>query len=99
MPIANAMPTTKPPSSVQDFEGLIQWLADEYHGGTVSAIAGRLGVSVATPAFWRRSLVLPNVDNMERISRAYGIDFDLVRELVWRSQQARRRPPISGAGG
>lgn len=91
--------TIQPPSSVQDFQALIQWLAEEYHHGAPSAMADRLKVSVATPNFWARGVVLPNLDNAERLCRVYRLDFAYVRELIFKSQQARRRPPVPNLSG
>ena len=78
------------PPSVKTIPDLVEWLAQEYHEGTVSGISRKLGASIATANFWRRGVVLPNLDYLERLAEAYHLPFDQVMEL-WRKSRGRRR--------
>jgi hypothetical protein len=81
-------------SSVKDIPTLVQWLADKHHGGTVSAISRTIGASIATANFWRRGVVLPNLDYLERLATSYNLPLDEVIKL-WRKSRAKRRRGIS----
>lgn len=78
------------PPSVKTIADLIEWLADEHHEGVTSGISRKLGASIATAAFWKRGVVLPNLDYLERIADHYDLPFDQVMEL-WRRSRGRRR--------
>jgi hypothetical protein len=82
------------PPSVKTIPDLIEWLADEHHEGTVSGISRKLGASIATANFWRRGVVLPNLDYLERLADHYDLPFDQVMDL-WRKSRRKRR----GGGG
>jgi transcriptional regulator with XRE-family HTH domain len=77
-------------SAFPDFATFVGKLADWHHDGTVSKISDRIGVSVATPNFWRRGVVLPNLDALEKLSKAYDLDFDQLRALHRKTQEKRR---------
>jgi transcriptional regulator with XRE-family HTH domain len=96
--------------SVKDIPSLITWLADKHHRGAASAMSARLGVSVSTPSFWKRGVVMPKHENLERICAVYGLDPDEVWKLArrsmrrkaeegWkmlaRSRKERRRPELA----
>ena len=78
------------PPSVKTIADLIEWLADEHHEGVTSGISRKLGASIATAAFWKRGVVLPNLDYLERIADHYDLPFDQVME-IWRRSRGRRR--------
>jgi len=80
--------------SVKDIPSLIRWLADKHHGGAASAMSKALGVSVSTPSFWRRGVVTPRLENLERICEVYGLKFEDVRAL--RRKGRRSALPIRG---
>lgn len=79
---------------VQDFKGLIRWIADKHHGGKVHPIHARLGVSPALVQLWATGGVKnPSIDNIERLATVYSLDFWFVRGLLKRVRQAT---PIAG---
>lgn len=80
----------KIPPSVKSIPDLIGWLAETRHEGTVSEISRKLGASIATANFWRRGVVLPNLDYLERLAEGYDLPFDEVMEL-WRKSRRKRR--------
>lgn len=89
-------PRTLPPRSVRTFPQLIRWLADEYHGGVVLAIAGKTGVSPGLVNFWVKGNVgEPKLGSIERLCEAYDLEFDYVRGLI----RGRAIPPAAGASG
>lgn len=81
---------TQIPPAVRTIPDLIQWLADENHDGTVSGVSRKIGASIATANFWRRGVVLPNLDYLERLAEGYDLPFDQVMEL-WRKSRKKRR--------
>lgn len=85
------------PATVTDIPSLIDWLAETHHGGAASAMSRALGVSISTPSFWKRGVVVPKLENLARISETYGIP---LTDLVPLTRKRRRRPrPISGGSG
>ena len=77
--------------SIKDIRSLIIWLADKHHGGAASAMSKPLGVSISTPNFWKRGVVLPNAEHLERICEVYRLDKDEVRKLARTSMQQKAR--------
>jgi transcriptional regulator with XRE-family HTH domain len=85
----------KIPPSVKTIADLILWLAETHHDGTVSAISEKLGASVATANFWKRGVVLPGLDYLERLADHYDLPFDQVMDL-WRKSRRKRRGGAAG---
>lgn len=80
---------------VEDFPGLIHWIAAKYHGGAIHPIHEAVGISPALVQLWSKGGVKnPNLENLDRLCQAYRLDFDFVRGLL---RRPKRLPhPIAG---
>jgi hypothetical protein len=76
---------------VRTFAELIQWLADQYHGGHPHPMHERLDCSPALVQFWAHgSIKQPSIRLLYRLCEAYGLDLAFVLGLF------RQRPTPKG---
>lgn len=70
-------------SDVRDFQGLIHWLAAEYHAGHFYPIAARTGVSAGLIDQWKRGVVgRPKPESVAKLLKAYPLDAQWVLSLI-----------------
>lgn len=86
------------PQRVKTIPDLIEWLANEDHNGVVSEISRKVGASIATANFWKRGVVLPNLEYLRGLAFHYDLPWDRVMECWEQSRRERARQGRRGFG-